>query len=225
MTVDRIIQPRVSDFSSVNAPYSSQYLPAPASMSEPQRKKRGRPSKAEHEIRVAEYAARGETYPAPRKSKTPRQSGEGLAPTAFMMTPKTKEAEDTGPALTSTTTEAGIEAAKLPTKKRVQSTAAEMPSDNTTSEIAVQSAGPSQLQSENAIDDSSEKGPESILPKAPSASESGSHRLLIAQMQEHMARNQPETIEENLNPQRKTAQEQGVKDERSWEAYQPSNTT
>ncbi|MCJ1323179.1 hypothetical protein MMC15_008533 [Xylographa vitiligo] len=73
------------------------------------RKKRGRPSKEEHDRRVAEAEARGEIYPKPRKPKTPRTSVEGQgvetvevlgggAPTAIMFTPnKTIHAPPTSP--------------------------------------------------------------------------------------------------------------------------------
>lgn len=73
------------------------------------RKKRGRPSKEEHDRRVAEAEARGEVYPRPRKPKTPRASIEGQgvetvevvgggAPTAVMFTPnKTILAPPTSP--------------------------------------------------------------------------------------------------------------------------------
>ena len=60
------------------------------------RKKRGRPSKAEHEIRAAQAAERGEIYPPPKKFKTPRPSIEGGAPVAVMTTPLTTEALSPG---------------------------------------------------------------------------------------------------------------------------------
>lgn len=68
---------------------------------EPPKKKRGRPSKAEQEIRAARAAERGEIYPPPKKVKTPRPSMEGRgAPVAVMATPPTTEAPS--PAVIST---------------------------------------------------------------------------------------------------------------------------
>lgn len=62
----------------------------------PPKKKRGRPSKAEQEIRAAKAAERGEVYPPPKKVKTPRASMEGGAPVAIMTTPPTGEAPSPG---------------------------------------------------------------------------------------------------------------------------------
>lgn len=67
---------------------------------EPPKKKRGRPSKAEQEIRAAQAAERGETYPPPKKVKTPRSSMAGGAPIAVMTTTPTTEAPS--PGMTST---------------------------------------------------------------------------------------------------------------------------
>ncbi|MCJ1225392.1 hypothetical protein MMC12_002041 [Toensbergia leucococca] len=78
-------------FATVNSqeyPSTDQLMPSVTG--EPSKKKRGRPSKADQEIRAAEAAARGEVYPPPKKHKTPRQSMEGVeggAPTAIMSTP------------------------------------------------------------------------------------------------------------------------------------------
>ncbi|MCJ1248283.1 hypothetical protein MMC30_005500 [Trapelia coarctata] len=105
---ERMIQPRPVTFASVNGP--GQISPS-ADDGKP-KKKRGRPSKEEHDRRVAEAAAKGEVYPRPRKPKTPRQSMEGQgvetvevvgggAPTAIMFTPnKTIVAPPTSPSAT-----------------------------------------------------------------------------------------------------------------------------
>lgn len=94
MAVDRIIQPRTSEFSAVNENYQSPLHPAaPNPGGEPPKKKRGRPSKAEYEVRVAEYAARGEPYPAPRKSKASRHSTENQS----LFTPTKIESIDSRP--------------------------------------------------------------------------------------------------------------------------------
>ena len=88
-TADRTIQPRVSSFAAVNDPNEpSAFLSATPSTGEPpNKKKRGRPSKADYEIRAAEAAARGEPYPPPKKPRTPRPSAEGAASTANKFTP------------------------------------------------------------------------------------------------------------------------------------------
>ena len=66
---ERAIQPRPPTFPSVNGGQDQQ-------LGEDGRlkKKRGRPSKEEHEQRVAEAALRGEVYPPPKKAKIPRPS-------------------------------------------------------------------------------------------------------------------------------------------------------
>lgn len=63
---------------------------------EPPKKKRGRPSKAEQEIRAAQAAERGEIYPPPKKVKTPRSSMAGGAPIAVMTSTPTTEAPSPG---------------------------------------------------------------------------------------------------------------------------------
>ena len=97
-TADRTIQPRVPSFAAVNDPNDpSSFTSAPVSTGEPpNKKKRGRPSKAEHEIRAAEAAARGEPYPPPKKPRTPRPSVQGAAPTVNMFTPVAAEPTDVG---------------------------------------------------------------------------------------------------------------------------------
>ena len=72
----RELQPRPPTFASVNGQQIP--IPPPAMMSpvEPQRKKRGRPTKSEFERRQQEARERGEVWPKPRKPKT-RPSTEG----------------------------------------------------------------------------------------------------------------------------------------------------
>ncbi|MCJ1373554.1 hypothetical protein MMC20_004782 [Loxospora ochrophaea] len=72
---ERIIQPRPSAFAPVNLNGPDQLVPG--SGDKRTGKKRGRPSKAEFELRVAEAAARGEVYPPPKRVKAPRQTQEG----------------------------------------------------------------------------------------------------------------------------------------------------
>ena len=88
----RSIQPRPSAFAPIN-PNGQDQLSAGEGDGRP-KKKRGRPSKVEHEQRVREAEARGEIYPPPRKPKPPRPSLEGGpqsagpgAPMAVMFTP------------------------------------------------------------------------------------------------------------------------------------------
>ena len=67
------VAPGFSSFPSVNNPSPAHGLPSvihsPGGRSQ---KKRGRPSKAEHELRAAEAAARGEPYPPPKKTRIPK---------------------------------------------------------------------------------------------------------------------------------------------------------
>ncbi|MCJ1472868.1 hypothetical protein MMC13_001517 [Lambiella insularis] len=102
---ERFLQPRPAGFAPVNGPDQI----SPTTEEGKPRKKRGRPSKEEHDRRVAEAEARGEVYPKPRKPKTPRPSTEaqgvetvevvgGGAPTAIMFTPnKTVHAAPASP--------------------------------------------------------------------------------------------------------------------------------
>ena len=98
-TVDRMLQPQLPlNFPSVNSPgdpASDQGVTASV-LGGPQKKKRGRPSKVEHEAKVAEAAARGEIYqPTPKRKKAPRSSLEG-APNVGMVTPSMTEVGTTG---------------------------------------------------------------------------------------------------------------------------------
>ena len=71
---ERIIQPRPPAFPSVNGGQEHLQLGEDGRP----KKKRGRPSKEEHEQRVAEAALRGEVYPPPKKAKTPRPSLDAI---------------------------------------------------------------------------------------------------------------------------------------------------
>ncbi|KAI4143293.1 MAG: hypothetical protein L6R39_004632 [Caloplaca ligustica] len=80
--LNRELQPRTSGFVTVNEPLeSTAYPPGLLENPDQRKKKRGRPSKAEIEVKAAEYAARGEPYPPPRRSKNPKISAEGVATT------------------------------------------------------------------------------------------------------------------------------------------------
>ena len=79
-------------FAPINDPNNpATFQPAPfpqGEASDKAGKKRGRPSKAERELREAEAAARGEVYqPTKRKPKTPRPSAEGAAGAEGEQTP------------------------------------------------------------------------------------------------------------------------------------------
>ncbi|KAL8848847.1 MAG: hypothetical protein Q9221_006143 [Calogaya cf. arnoldii] len=85
--LNRELQPRGPGFAPINdAPEPTAYPVGLADPGDQRKKKRGRPSKAEAEIKAAEYAARGEPYPPPRKPKNPKLSSEG-ASTAGTMGP------------------------------------------------------------------------------------------------------------------------------------------
>lgn len=74
--------PGFSSFPSVNSPNPAHGLPNVTNVGGKLQKKRGRPSKAEYDLKVAEAAARGEVYPPPKKIKTPKTpADEGVAPT------------------------------------------------------------------------------------------------------------------------------------------------
>ncbi|KAL8997496.1 MAG: hypothetical protein Q9169_003276 [Polycauliona sp. 2 TL-2023] len=85
MSLNRELQPRGHGFATVkNPPETTAYPVGLADPGDHRKKKRGRPSKAEAEIKAAEYAARGEPYPPPRKSKNPKLSLEGASTTGTM---------------------------------------------------------------------------------------------------------------------------------------------
>ncbi|KAL8673846.1 MAG: hypothetical protein Q9168_001758 [Polycauliona sp. 1 TL-2023] len=80
MSLNRELQPRGPGFTTIKIPPEPTASAYPVALADPgdqRKKKRGRPSKAEAEMKAAEYAARGEPYPPPRKSKNPKLSSEG----------------------------------------------------------------------------------------------------------------------------------------------------
>lgn len=92
---NREIQPRAQGFAAVNEPIETTAYPSSlADPGEHPRKKRGRPSKAEAGLRAAEYAARGEPYPLPRKPKT-QKSSDTPGNTAITFTPVTMGQSET----------------------------------------------------------------------------------------------------------------------------------
>ncbi|KAL9591134.1 MAG: hypothetical protein Q9203_000005 [Teloschistes exilis] len=84
---NRELQPRTPGFLTVNDPIEPTAYPVGlADSGEQRKKKRGRPSKAEAEVKAAEYAARGEPYPPPRKPKNPKTLPEGASPMGSSIT-------------------------------------------------------------------------------------------------------------------------------------------
>ncbi|KAL9612748.1 MAG: hypothetical protein Q9167_002687 [Letrouitia subvulpina] len=128
---NREIQPRAQGFATVNEPMETTAYPSSlADPGEHPRKKRGRPSKAEAGIRAAEYAARGEPYPLPRKPKTPKSS-DTPGKTPIMFTPVTMGQSETPGGTSSrkraaksrtkrTGTNPGVEEAIITTSSNVQ---------------------------------------------------------------------------------------------------------
>lgn len=79
---DPSMAPKFSHFPAVNEPPATpgSYQAGPDALghgSDKKGKKRGRPSKAESEIRAAQALARGEPWPPVKKAKNPRTSAEG----------------------------------------------------------------------------------------------------------------------------------------------------
>lgn len=223
MAVDRIIQPRISEFSAVNEPFSSPHQPAPPPVQagEPPKKKRGRPSKAEYEIRLAEYAARGESYPAPRKSKTPRQSTESYAPTAVMFPPTTAETGEGRAPRTPTTMGFGEPGIVSPGRRRVRASKADIgtrsiPLD--TSALAGDRPPPDDMargEGKSAAEGTARNtGPEA------QPSEPGYGGNPVGQIHEHAGRVEPESSRGGESQPAPHPPES-----RHWEAYQPPTTT
>ncbi|KAL8794888.1 MAG: hypothetical protein Q9195_002600 [Heterodermia aff. obscurata] len=79
--------PGFSSFPSVNSPSPAHGLPNVTTVGGKLQKKRGRPSKAEFDLKVAEAAARGEVYPPPKKIKTPKTPAEEGGAAAILGAP------------------------------------------------------------------------------------------------------------------------------------------
>ena len=223
MAVDRIIQPRISDFSSVNEPFSPlQYPAVVAPTGEPPKKKRGRPSKAEYEIRLAEYAARGEPLPPPRKPKTPKRTTDALVPTANMFTPTSREAGGGEHLLTPTAADAPEADTDSPSKHSEPVT-----TDRKTRNLALKAtalaADQMQASPTNAGEASAQSSVKHTGVETETTSETELHGALLAQMaqiQEHAARVEPELPKSGTR-----LHEQGGSEQRTWEVYQPPTTT
>lgn len=224
MAVDRIIQPRISEFSAVNEPFSSPHQPPPpVPPGEPPKKKRGRPSKAEYEIRLAEYAARGESYPAPRKSKTPRHSTESYAPTAVMFPPNTAETAEGRAPRTPTTMDFGEPGTASPGRRRVRPSKADLGSRNIpldTSALAADRPPPPPEETVRSEGKSASEGTGRNTGPEAQPSEPGYGGNPLAQIHEHAARVEPESSRGGESQPAPHPLES-----RPWEAYQPPTTT
>lgn len=225
MAVDRIIQPRISEFSAVNESFSSPHPPPapPVPTGEPPKKKRGRPSKAEYEIRLAEYAARGESYPAPRKSKTPRQSTESYAPTAVMFPPASAESGEGRAPQTPTRVEFGERGTASPGRRRVRPSKTEIGTRNIpldTSALAADRPPPPPEETARIAGRGPSDGTvRNTVPGAqPSEPVYGGNPL--AQMHEHGGRVEPEPGRGGEGQPVPHPPEVGP-----WEAYRPPTTT
>lgn len=221
MAVDRIIQPRISDFSSVNEPFNPPSAPTSAGPGEPPKKKRGRPSKAEYEIRLAEYAARGEPLPPPRKPKTPKRSAERSAPTANMFTPTAGGASESGSLLTPTPLDAGAAGPKPAPRVPSRPGTADKGTRNFALEATALAAEQIQPTSGNEPEPLADSKGTGIPPEnLEGTHEFGPHEALLAQMQEHAASVEHQTADHD-NPSRGPL----APDQRAWEAYQPPTST
>lgn len=218
MAVDRIIQPRISDFSAVNEPFNpSPLAPTATGLGEPPKKKRGRPSKAEYEIRVAEYAARGEPLPPPRKPKTPKRSAESHAPTANMFTPTTGEAGEGGSLLTPTVLDTGAAGTKPVTRAHSRPGTADKGTRNFALEATALAAEQMQPASGNATEALVDNKATGIQTgNLDGAHDFGPHDALMAQMQEHAA-----SVEHQMADHDTPLRGPSASDQRAWEAYQP----
>ena len=170
---ERSIQPRPSIF----APINGQDQVSPPGTSERPAKKRGRPSKLEHEQRVREAEARGEVYPRPKKPKTPRPSLEGAvaseeygaggaAPMAVMFAP-----DKTGLSVASPSTGKKKKASEKESMEDPVETPIEAPVESPT-------ATSDQLQAERG------QAPRSTIPET-QISEFGERESLLVEMRKH----------------------------------------
>ena len=184
-TVDRMIQPQqLFKFATVNAPSDAatdQRTTAPISGGPP-KKKRGRPSKAEYEAKVAEAAARGEEYqPPPRRKKTPRPSLQD-APNAGMVTPSMSEAGAAG--------EGSIGRENAPNPKPAPGEASSLAFEPTARSLALEATA----HAANQMQIDEEKPVESVIPKM-QASEIEARESLLADMREHAEYVAPDTVQ------------------------------
>ncbi|KAL8734899.1 MAG: hypothetical protein Q9166_001251 [cf. Caloplaca sp. 2 TL-2023] len=138
--LNRELQPRGAGFATVNdPPESSAYPVGMADPGDQRKKKRGRPSKAEAEIKAAEYAARGEPYPPPRKPKNPKLAAEGTSTSTM------------GPPITFTPVTMGPGGSEGASSGKKRATKVKSQQDDTTSHYGQTTAALQQVQGgENA---------------------------------------------------------------------------
>lgn len=180
---DRMIQPQQpSNFRPVNAgdPATNQVAPTLV-QGGPSKKKRGRPSKVEHEARVAEAAARGEEYkPTPRRKKTPRPPPQGT-PNAGVVTPSMTEFGIAGEVST------GKKKARKPNAalEETSSLTFGTPGRNIALEATAHAADKMQIEED--------KPAQSTMPET-QASDFEARESLLANMREHAEQFAPATI-------------------------------
>lgn len=186
---DRTIQ--AQPFATVNPSGDPAYqftAPLPPTTGEPPQKKRGRPNKEEHDRRVREAEKRGETYPPPKKIKTPRQSLEGVAGVGSSAVAAPGTAEE-------------VSASKKKAKKAKPTSAAmqvapEIPTRISSLEATARAADRMQIDEEEVVKDPNPETQASGFP----AQES-----LLADMREHIDRQAPDTIQSSSTPNEESA--------------------
>lgn len=188
IAVDRTIQAQQPiNFPPINAPgYPGTDPGASASILEgPPKKKRGRPSKAEYEAKVAEAAARGEEYqPPPKRKKTPRTSLEG-APNAYMVTPGMTDVGAVGEGSTSKKPARKLKAAPEEASNRAYGPTVRNPA----LEATAQAAGQMRIDQEQAI--------KSTIPET-QASEVEARENLLPDMREQVEQTAPDIVQSTM---------------------------
>lgn len=189
--VDRMIQPQQPfNFPPVNAPNdpATDQGATASALGGPPKKKRGRPSKAEYEAKVAEAAARGEQYqPPPKRKKTPRPSLQG-APNPGMVTPSMTDIGAAGEGSTGNK--------KARKTKAAPEEASSLPSEPTARSLTF--GGTAHAADQMQIDE--EKPFKSTIPET-QASEFEARESLLAQMREHAEYTAPGTAQSTLTLQ------------------------
>ena len=154
----------------------------------PPKKKRGRPSKAEYEAKVAEAAARGEEYqPTPRRKKKPRPQPQGT-PTAGMVTPSMTEVGAAG------------EGSTGKKKARKPNAAPEEPSSQAFGTAARTFALEATAHAADKMRIEEDKPVKSTIPET-QASEFEARESLLANMREHAEQLAPDTMQSTMTLQ------------------------
>lgn len=192
-TADRMIQ--AHPFPTVNKPATAdpahQFTsPIPPTTREPPQKKRGRPSKEEHERRVREAAQRGQVYPPPKKIKTPRQSLEGVESGAVA----------TASGIVEGATEEGSTGRKKAKKAKTTSSAMHLAPDipARVSSLEATARAAEQMQTDT------ERHVEGTIPEAQGSGFSAQENLL-AGMREHIAREDADAMQSGSTRRQQSA--------------------